>query len=140
MSERNDLMIDDDMLDTVQSVAKTSGRLRVHYDLRNTECDLSCRMLNVLEVGTPMPIHRHRNTSETIVLMRGHIIEHFYDDSGNIVAEYDLNPDMGRYGLQIPKGVWHGFDVVAPSALFEAKDGAYTPCLPCDILSNGDTY
>lgn len=138
MSERNDLLIDDAMLDSVQLAAKASERLRMHYDLRNTAGDCSCRMLNVMEVGTLMPIHRHRNTSETIVLLRGHIIEHFYDDMGNVIAEYDINPEKGRYGLQIPAGVWHSFDVVTPSALFEAKDGAYIPCAACDIQLSED--
>ena len=91
-------------------------------------------MLNVLEVGTILPIHRHHTSSETVVLLRGHIIERFYDDSGVVIESYDLNPLEGRYGVQVPAHVWHNFEVLEPSAIFEAKDGPYSPCEEADLL------
>lgn len=130
-----DMFIDDDLLNRVRESACQSDRLRMHYDLRNTTTDQSQRMLNVLEVGTILPIHRHHTSSETVVLLRGHIIERFYNDEGAIIELYDLNPHEGRYGVQVPMHVWHNFEVLESSAIFEAKDGPYSPCEEADIMS-----
>lgn len=128
------MIIDDQLLDVVQKSARQTERLRMHFDLRNDDTDCSQRMLNVMEVGTVLPIHRHHTSSETVVLLRGHIIERFYDDDGGVIAEFDLNPSEGRYGVNVPNHVWHNFEVIEPSALFEAKDGRYMPCGKDDIL------
>lgn len=129
-----DMFIDDNLLNQVQESARQSARLRMHFDLRNSPIDLSQRMLNVLEVGTKLPIHRHHTSSETVILLRGHIIERFYDNNGKVIATYDLNLKEGRYGVQVPVHVWHNFEVIEPSAIFEAKDGAYSPCEEVDLL------
>ena len=81
------MIIDKQLLDTISSRAKANPRLRQNYDLRNSENDNSQRMLNALEPGTVMPIHRHRNTSETVVIVRGSLIERFYDEEGNVTEE-----------------------------------------------------
>lgn len=128
------MIIDDALLDKVRVLAQQSIRKRMHYDLRNTENDQSQRMLNVLEVGTVLPIHRHHKSTETVFLIKGHIVERFYDDAGRVIAEYDLNPVEGRYGVDVPNHVWHNFEVLEPSVIFETKDGCYMPCGESDIL------
>ena len=88
-------------------------------------------MLNALEPGTIMPIHRHRNTSETMVMVRGKLIERFYDDDGNITDEFLMDP-CGQYPMvQIEVGRWHSLEVLEEgTVIFEAKDGAYEPLKP----------
>lgn len=78
------MIIDKQLFDSLSAQAKVNPRLRQNYDLRNSENDNSQRMLNALEPGTVMPIHRHRNSSETVVIVRGSLIERFYDVEGNI--------------------------------------------------------
>ena len=92
-------------------------------------------MLNALEPGTIMPIHRHRNTSETMVMVRGKLIERFYDDDGNITDEF-LMDHCGQYSMvQIEVGRWHSLEVLEEgTVIFEAKDGAYEPLKPEDII------
>ena len=116
--------------------AKSNPRLRQAYDLRTTSDDKSQRMLNALEPGTIMPIHRHRNTSETMVMVRGKLIERFYDDNGNITDEFVMEP-CGQYAMvQINKGQWHSLEVLSSgTVIFEAKDGAYEPLSNIDILT-----
>lgn len=125
--KQKNMYVDDELIGQVAKEAQKSPRLRMHYDFRDSEEEGAQRMMNVMEVGTVLTIHRHLNSSETVILLRGHIIERFYDDNGSITAEYDLCPREGRYGVQVPKGVWHNFEVLEPSALFEAKDGRYFP-------------
>lgn len=86
------MRIDKQLLDTLSSQAKENPRQRKNYDLRNCENDNSQRMLNALEPGTVMPIHRHRNSSETVVIIRGSLIGRFYDDNGNITEEVLMRP------------------------------------------------
>ena len=87
------MTINNQLLSTLSSQAKASPRLRQNYDLRNTPEDNSQRMLNALEPGTIMPIHRHRNSSESVVIVRGSLIERFYDDEGNISEEVLMRPE-----------------------------------------------
>ena len=63
------------ILDKLTEEAMASPRLRMNMDLRNSSEDLSQRMLNALEPGTVMPIHRHKGSSETCVCVRGHFEE-----------------------------------------------------------------
>ena len=101
------MIIDQKFLDSLSAHAKANPRLRQSYDLRTTPDDKSQRMLNALEPGTIMPIHRHRNTSETMVMVRGKLIERFYDDDGNITDEF-LMDHCGQYPMvQIEVGRWH---------------------------------
>ena len=120
---------------TLSAKAKASPRLRQTYDFRNTPEDNSQRMLNALEPGTVMPIHRHRNTSETVVIVRGSLIERFYDDEGNITEEVLMVPGGENPVVQIEKGRWHSLECLEPdTVLFESKDGKYEPLAEEDIM------
>lgn len=128
------MIINDKLLDEIQEKAKVSPRLRMNMDLRNSDEDKSQRMLNVLLPGTVVPIHRHRETSETTMIVRGKLFMVFYNDLGGQTERYLLDPTIGNYGVQIPKGQWHTVEVIEPSAIFEVKDGPYTPLSPEDTM------
>lgn len=128
------MIIDSALLDEIQVEARQSPRLRMNKDMRTASTDTSQRMLNALEVGTIVPIHRHRHSTETTMLLRGHVVYIYYDKDGNEMQRFDLNPLEGRYGIAIPKGQYHGIEVIEPSVIFDAKDGAYLPATPEDFL------
>ena len=120
------MVIDSKILDNLTEKAKASERLRANLDLRNSAEDLSQRMLNALEPGTEMPIHRHKGSSETCVCIRGHFEEFFYDDNGNLVETIDMVP--GGTVLNIEAGQWHSLKCLeSGTILLEAKDGKYEP-------------
>ena len=120
-------------LDSLTEQAKASPRLRMNYDLRNSADDKSQRMLNALEPGTVLPIHRHRTTSETVVCIRGHFVEFFYDEHGNLTETIDMVP--GGTVLNIEAGQWHNLKCLeSGTVLLEVKDGAYEPIKEEDIL------
>ena len=128
------MKITKEILDELTARAKTSPRLRMNYDLRNSPDDKSQRMLNALEPGTVMPIHRHRNTSETVVCVRGHFEEYFYDENGTLTETIDMEP--GGIVLNIPLGQWHSLrSLETGTVLLEIKDGAYEPLAQEDILA-----
>ena len=127
------MIFDKIVLDELVKNAKASPRLRANLDLRNSAEDLSQRMLNALEPGTVMPIHRHKSTSETCVCIRGHFEEYFYDETGNLIDTIDMIP--GGVVLNIEKGQWHSLKCLeSGTVLFEAKDGPYQPLSPDDIM------
>ena len=128
------MLLDDNLLNEVAAEAKTSERLRMNRDMRNSPADTSQRMLNALEVGTVLPIHRHTTTSETQLLLRRKIDVMFYDDLGHETQRFRLDPYNGMYGVDIPIGQWHSLEVIEPAVIFEAKDGPYKPLAPEDIL------
>lgn len=128
------MIIDDQLLDNVTVKAEESPRLRMNYNLHDSLDAKAQRLINVLLPGTPLPIHRHRHTSETYVILRGKMFVVFYNDLGAQTERYLLDPTKGNYGVQIPAGQWHGIEVIEPSAIFEVKDGPYTPLEPEDIL------
>lgn len=129
------MIIDNPLLSTLSSRANASPRLRMNYDLRNSEEDNSQRMLNALETGTVMPIHRHRNTSETVVIVRGSLVERFYDDEGNVTEEVLMTPGGENTVVQIEKGRWHSLECLeSGTVLFESKDGAWEPLVDEDIM------
>lgn len=128
------MLIDDSLLDEVASEARISERLRMNRDMRNSASDSSQRMLNALEIGTVLPIHRHTTTSETQLLLRGRIDVMFYDNLGRETERFHLNPKNGKYGVNIPIGQWHNLEVLEPAVIFEAKDGPYKPLEPEDVL------
>ena len=99
------MVVDKKILDELSSRAKDSPRLRCNLDLRNSADDQSQRMLNALEPGTVMPIHRHKGSSETCVCIRGHFEEYFYDSDGRLTDTIDMVP--GGVVLNIEKGQWH---------------------------------
>ncbi len=121
------MIIDETFLDSLLEKATESERRRANYDLRTSVEDQSQRMLNVLLPGTQVPIHRHRETSETVVVLSGRLTEVFYDEKGIECNRYELCPAEGCFALQVPKGMWHTVIVNEPCIIFEAKDGAYTP-------------
>ncbi len=118
-------------MDELCEKALASPRLRMNYDLRTTPADQSQRMLNALEPGTVIPIHRHPDTAETVVMLRGSVKEMFFDIiDGKAVktAEFLLKAGNETCALQIPQGQWHSLECLEPhSVLFEAKDGAFAP-------------
>ena len=120
------MVIDSKILDDLSAQAKESPRLRKNMDLRNSPEDLSQRMLNALEPGTVMPIHRHRASSETVVLLRGKIQWVFYDDDGNETERVTLDANGEPRMLNVERGRWHSLVCLEPgSVLFESKDGKY---------------
>ena len=128
------MLIDDRLLDELMKEAAESPRLRMNRDMRNSAEDGSQRMLNALEVGTVMPIHRHRTSSETQILLRGKIDVIFYDDSGLETERFHLDPQNGMYAVNVPIGQWHNLEVIEPAVIFEAKDGAYAPLAEEDVI------
>lgn len=129
------MIINDQLLDKVTSEAEASPRLRMNFNLHDSLDAKAQRLINVLLPGTPLPIHRHRHTAETYIILRGKMFVVFYNDMGAQVERFLLDPTQGNYGVQIPAGQWHGIEVVEPSAIFEVKDGPYTPLEPEDTLN-----
>ena len=129
------MIIDKSLLDSVTSGAKESNRLRMNYnfhDSLNAPCQ---RLLNALEPGTIVPIHRHQHTSETYILLRGKLRMMFYNDDKESIEETILSSESANYGIHIPAGVWHAMEVLASgTVIFETKDGPYVPIQECDIL------
>ena len=123
------MIIDQNLIEDLWKQAAESPRLRQNYDLRTTSADTSQRMLNALLPGTEVPIHRHEDTSETVVCLCGRLEEMIYEEQPDgtfgEVSRQLLCPAEGRYGMQIPAGAWHTIRVIEPSVIFEAKDGAY---------------
>ena len=127
------MVITQEILDELTAKAKENPRLRCNLDMRNSADDLSQRMLNALEPGTVLPIHRHRGSSETCICIRGHFEEYFYDGNGNLTDTSDMIP--GGVVLNIEKGQWHSLKCLeSGTILFEAKDGPYQPLSPEDIM------
>lgn len=128
------MIIDKVLLDNLTQQAKESPRLRMSFDLRNSAADNSQRMLNALEPGTSMPIHRHRASSETCVCVRGHFEEYIYDEDGELTETIDMVP--GGCVLNIEKGQWHSLRCLeSGTVLLECKDGAYEPLGAEDVFS-----
>ncbi len=128
------MIINDELLDKVTAEAAGSPRLRMNYNLHDSLDAKAQRLINVLLPGTPLPIHRHRHTAETYIILRGKMYVVFYNDLGAQTARHLLDPAQGNYGVQIPAGQWHGIEVIEPSAIFEVKEGPYTPLQPEDML------
>ncbi len=128
------MIINDQLLDDIQKKAMENPRHRMNMDLRNSSEDKSQRMLNALLPGTVVPIHRHRDTSETTMIVRGKLFVVFYNDLGAQTERYLLDSTTGNYGVQIPKGQWHAVEVIEPSTIFEVKDGPYLPITPEDTM------
>lgn len=128
------MIIDNKLIDEVAAKAAASPRLRMNYNLHDSLDAPSQRLINVLLPGTIMPIHRHRHTSETYVILRGRLVVVFYNEAGAQTERILLDPKEGRYGVQIPAGQWHSVEVAEPTAIFEAKDGPYRPLEPEDTM------
>ena len=128
------MIIDNKLIDEVTKNAEESPRLRMNFNLHDSLEAKAQRLINVLLPGTVLPIHRHRHTAETYVLLRGKMMVVFYDDMGGQTERFLLDPTIGNYGVQIPAGQWHTVEVIEPSAIFEVKDGPYTPLEPEDMM------
>lgn len=129
------MIIDKGLLDEVTVKAKASERLRMNHNFHDSLDAKAQRLLNALEPGTLLPIHRHPHTAETYLLLRGRIKVLFYNEQKDVTEEFDLNPLEGRYGVHIPKGQWHTLEVLeSGSVIFEVKDGPYTPLAPGDLM------
>ena len=124
------------LLDDLTAKAKESPRLRMNLDLRNSAEDTSQRMLNAIEPGSPLPIHRHQKTSETVVCLRGRLVEEFYDDLERICTErIELSPNGPVVALNIPAGQWHTVQSLeSGTVILEMKNGKYEPISDVDIL------
>ncbi len=131
------MKITEEILDELTEQAKASPRLRMNYDLRNSPEDQSQRMLNALEPGTILPIHRHQKTSEINICIRGHFEEYLYDQNGNLIETIDMVP--GGTVLKIEAGQWHNLKCLqSGTVLFECKDGPYVPLSEEDIYSKAE--
>lgn len=120
------MIIDDQVLDELTVKAKESPRLRCNLDLRNSADDNSQRMLNAIEPGTEMPIHRHLASSETVALLRGKICWHFYDDAGNKTESVVLDANGDVRCINVEKARWHSLECLeSGSVILECKDGKY---------------
>ena len=128
--------IDEKLISELFEQAKENPRLRQNLDLRTSSSDTSQRMLNALLPGTDVPIHRHEETTETVICLCGKLDEVIYEEvdsqlpslTGSRFREIErihLCPAQAQYGCQVPKGAWHTVEVIEPSVIFEAKDGKY---------------
>ena len=131
------MKITQQILDHLTEEAKASPRLRMNLDLRNGEDDTSQRMLNAIEPGSPLPIHRHQKTSETVVCLRGRLVWEFYDELERTCTDaVELTPNGTVVALNIPAGQWHTVRALeSGSVILEMKNGAYEPLTDADILS-----
>ena len=125
------------ILDELTAKAKENPQLRMNMYLRNSENDQSQRMLNAIEPGSPERIHRHQHTSETIVCIRGRVVEEFYDELERICTDsIVLTPNGPNVAINIPAGQWHSIRAVeSGSVVLAVKDGKWEPLSDADILA-----
>ena len=127
--------LDTALFDALTAQAKVSPRLRTNFDLRNCPTDQSQRMLNALEPGTMMPIHRHRNSSETVVVLRGRVKWTYYNDKGEITNVFIVAPNCDLVGLSVPQGQWHSLECLeSGSVILATKDGAWEALKEEDVF------
>ncbi|MBQ8675209.1 MAG: WbuC family cupin fold metalloprotein [Bacteroidaceae bacterium] len=121
-------IIDRELLDEVSRQAKTSPRLRMNYNFHESLEDKCHRMLNAVEPGTLVPIHRHPTKDESFVILRGKVRSTTYNDDGSVIESVVLCHENGVYGVDIPKNVWHRLEAMEPdSVIFECKEGPFVP-------------
>mgnify|MGYP000904603346 CR=1 FL=1 len=129
------IIIDEQLLDEISVEASENNRLRKNFNLHNSFDDKVQRLLNAMEPGTEVPIHRHLNTVETYFVIRGSLIVSIYDDMKKPVRTVTLNPTNGKYGVTIPVGEWHSVEVIDKgTVIFEVKEGPYIPITEENIL------
>jgi len=121
-------VIDNNLLNMVSAQAKESPRLRMNYNFHQSLDEKCHRFLNAVEPGTMVEIHRHPTKDETLVLLRGRVVVKTYNNDGSVIDSVELNPQEGKYGINIPKGVWHNLECLEPdSVFFECKEGPFVP-------------
>ena len=129
------MLLNTNLLDALSAQAKASPRLRMNLDLRNSPADQSQRMLNALEPGTVMPIHRHRNSSETVTVLRGKVKWLYYNDKGDLTHTFLVAPGTDLVGLCVPMGQWHSLECLeSGTVILETKDGAWEPLGEEDVM------
>lgn len=122
------MVIDKNLLDGVSEQAKKSPRLRMNYNFHQSLDEKCHRFLNAVEPGTEVPIHKHPTKDETFVILRGKVRVSTHNDDGSIIEDVVLCAEEGRYGVNIPKGVWHTIEALEPdSVIFECKEGPFVP-------------
>jgi len=130
------MYIDKKLLDSITAQAKASPRLRMNYDLRDSIDDKSQKMLNALEPGTVLPIHRHRTFTEVVAVLRGHCVQYLYDENGNLTDSVDMQAGSDCPGMVVEMGQWHRIESLeSGTVILECKEGAYAPLAPEDILT-----
>ena len=121
-------IIDRELLDEVSRQAKQSDRLRMNYNFHESLEEKCHRMLNAVEPGTLVPIHRHPTKDESFVILRGKVRSTTYNDDGSVIESVVLCHENGVYGVDIPKNVWHRLEALEPdSVIFECKEGPFVP-------------
>ena len=129
------MLIDKKLLEKVTKRAKASDRLRMNYNLHDSLDAKVQRLLNAMEPGTLLPVHRHRHTAETYIVLRGCIRVMFYNDEQVLTGEFRLSALDEVYGVHIPARQWHTLEVMeSGTVIFEVKDGPYAPLQPEDII------
>lgn len=128
------VVIDDELFARLEKEAHDSPRLRMNYDLRNSQEDDSQRMMNVWLPGSKLVVHRHQHSNETILLLKGTMDVVLYDDLGNETERYRMGDKTGIHGINITKGTWHTVVAYDLAITFTAKDGAWAPNAKEDIL------
>ena len=131
----NSFAIDNILLDNLTAQAQASPRLRMNMDLRNSSEDSSQRMLNAIEPGSVVPIHRHQKTSETVVVLRGRAVQYLYDDEGRETGSVLLESGSEIPAMQVEMGQWHRIEALeSGTVILEMKDGAYEPIGAGDVM------
>ena len=129
------MKLDKELLDSITQKAKENPRLRMNHNLHDSLDSKVQRLFNALEPGTVLPIHRHQNTDETYILIRGKIEVIFHDDDKNVIDRFIMCQEEGNFGVHIPKGTWHTIEIMeSGSVIFEVKEGPYQPISENDIL------
>lgn len=132
-------LIDEHLLNEVQLKAKESPRLRMNYNFHQSLDEKCHRFLNAVEPGTVVPVHRHPTKDETFAIIRGKVRISKYDDEGNTIESVVLSPEEGKYGVDIPKGIWHNLESLETgSVIFECKEGPFVPHEIDGILEMSD--
>lgn len=122
-------------LDRLSEEAIQNPRLRMNKDMRTTNADQSQRMLNALEPGTQVPIHRHRKSTETVAVLRGSVKQSYYNDKGELILQTIIKASGDCPFYTVPQGMWHSTECLqSGTIIFESKDGAYEPLSPEDVL------
>lgn len=130
------MRIDKELLDGITAQAQVSPRLRMNYDLRDSVDDKSQKMLNALEPGTVLPVHRHRGFTEVVAVLRGHCIQYLYDENGRVVDSVEMRAGSDCMGMVVETGRWHRLESLeSGTVILECKEGAYVPLAPDDILA-----
>jgi len=128
------MLINTSLLDSISEQARNNVRLRMNFNFHTSPESKSQRLLNAIEIGSVIPIHRHTHTTETYILLRGAMRVFFHNDEGEVIESFDLDPLKGNYGIDIPQGQWHSLKVISPdTVIFEVKDGPYMPLSGNDV-------